>query len=68
MTAHDLTPRQQAMVELWERHMAAEFDTKDIDAVHHPGASRERVVLENRSAEMPRCCGLERRAQEQEPQ
>src|SRR5262245_15780947 len=32
MTDQDLTPAQQAMVEIWERHMAAEFKTKDIDA------------------------------------
>ena len=27
-----LTPEQQAMVEIWERHMAAEFDEKSINA------------------------------------
>ena len=27
-----LTPKQQAMVETWERHMAAEFEEKSIDA------------------------------------
>src|SRR5262245_22529133 len=32
MTDQDLSPQQQAMVEIWERHMAAEFKTKDIDA------------------------------------
>jgi carboxymethylenebutenolidase len=32
MPSHNLTPEQQAMVEMWERHMAAEFKEKDIDA------------------------------------
>lgn len=27
-----LTPKQQAMVDMWERHMAAEFEMKSIDA------------------------------------
>jgi carboxymethylenebutenolidase len=31
MKSH-LTPKQQAMVEMWERHMAAEFQSKSIDA------------------------------------
>ena len=32
MTDQDLNPQQQKMVEIWERHMAAEFKTKSIDA------------------------------------
>ena len=32
MTDQDLNTKQRAMVEIWERHMAAEFKTKDIDA------------------------------------
>lgn len=32
MTDQDLNQEQQAMVDIWERHMAAEFKTKDIDA------------------------------------
>ena len=32
MNGHDLTPEQNAMVEIWERHMAAEFEAKSIDA------------------------------------
>jgi carboxymethylenebutenolidase len=32
MADQDLNPTQQAMVEIWERHMAAEFKTKDINA------------------------------------
>lgn len=28
----DLSPREQAMVEVWERHMRAEFEDKDADA------------------------------------
>jgi carboxymethylenebutenolidase len=32
MTDQDLNAQQRAMVEMWERHMAAEFKTKDIDA------------------------------------
>jgi hypothetical protein len=32
MTDQDLNPEQQAMVDTWERHMAAEFKTKNIDA------------------------------------
>jgi carboxymethylenebutenolidase len=32
MTDQDLSPHQQAMVEIWEKHMAAEFKTKNIDA------------------------------------
>jgi carboxymethylenebutenolidase len=32
MSSHNLTPEQQAMIEMWERHMAAEFKDKDIDA------------------------------------
>jgi carboxymethylenebutenolidase len=32
MTGPVLSPEQQSMVELWERHMAAEFESKDIDA------------------------------------
>ncbi len=32
MTNDDLTPTQRAMVDLWEQHMAAEFETKSIDA------------------------------------
>jgi carboxymethylenebutenolidase len=32
MHAHDLTPEQRAMVEMWERHMAAEFQAKSIEA------------------------------------
>ena len=30
MNNHNLTPEQQAMVEIWERHMAAEFEEKSI--------------------------------------
>ena len=29
MTDQDLSPQQQKMVEIWERHMAAEFKTKE---------------------------------------
>jgi carboxymethylenebutenolidase len=32
MTGHKLSPQQQAMVDSWERHMAAEFASKDIEA------------------------------------
>ena len=32
MPSHNLTLAQQAMVEMWERHMTAEFKDKDIDA------------------------------------
>ena len=32
MDSRKLTPEQQAMVEVWERHMAAEFQEKSIDA------------------------------------
>ncbi len=32
MGAHDLSPEQQAMVEMWERHMAAEFQAKSVEA------------------------------------
>jgi carboxymethylenebutenolidase len=32
MPDSNLTPKQQAMVEMWESHMAAEFKLKDIDA------------------------------------
>ena len=32
MADQDLNKQQQAMVEMWERHMAAEFKTKSIDA------------------------------------
>ena len=32
MNHSNLTPEQQAMVETWERHMAAEFDEKSINA------------------------------------
>jgi carboxymethylenebutenolidase len=32
MHSHNLTPKQQAMVEVWERHLAAEFKDKDADA------------------------------------
>ncbi len=32
MNGGDLLPKQQAMVEMWERHMAAEFKAKSIDA------------------------------------
>ncbi|MEJ2069028.1 MAG: hypothetical protein P8X58_01250 [Syntrophobacterales bacterium] len=32
MPSHNLTPEQQAMVEVWERHLAAELKEKDIDA------------------------------------
>ena len=32
MNSRNLTPEQQAMVEMWERHMAAEFKEKSIDA------------------------------------
>jgi carboxymethylenebutenolidase len=32
MTSHQLSPQQQAMVELWERHMASEFESRDVDA------------------------------------
>ena len=31
MNDSDLEPGQQAMVEMWERHMAAEFNTKSVD-------------------------------------
>lgn len=32
MNTHDLTAEQREMVEMWERHMAAEFELKSIDA------------------------------------
>src|SRR4029450_5612855 len=32
MTDEDLSPQQLAMVEIWEKHIAAEFKTKNIDA------------------------------------
>ena len=32
MNGHDLTPEQRTMVDMWERHMAAEFEAKSIEA------------------------------------
>jgi carboxymethylenebutenolidase len=32
MNRHNLTPEQQAMVEVWEQHTAAEFDEKSINS------------------------------------
>jgi hypothetical protein len=32
MNGRDLTSEQQAMIEMWERHTAAEFEEKSIDA------------------------------------
>lgn len=32
MAVQELTAPQRALVETWERHMAAEFDTKSIEA------------------------------------
>jgi hypothetical protein len=32
MNSRNLTPKQQAMVDMWERHMVAEFEMKSIDA------------------------------------
>ena len=32
MPGENLTPKQQAMAEMWEAHIAAEFKQKDIDA------------------------------------
>ena len=32
MPDDNLIPKQQAMIEMWEAHMAAEFKQKDIDA------------------------------------
>src|SRR4029453_1568330 len=32
MTEPELTPSQRVMVDTWMRHMAAEFDTRSIDA------------------------------------
>ena len=32
MNSRNLTPDQQAMVEIWERHLAAEFEEKSVDA------------------------------------
>ncbi len=32
MISSNLTTEQQAMVEIWEQHMAAEFEEKSIDA------------------------------------
>ncbi len=32
MNSHNLTPKQQAMVEIWARHTAAEFEEKSINA------------------------------------
>ena len=32
MNAHPYTPEQQAMIEMWERHMSAEFKEKSLDA------------------------------------
>jgi hypothetical protein len=32
MTDQGTNAQEQAMVEIWERHIAAEFKTKDIDA------------------------------------
>jgi carboxymethylenebutenolidase len=32
MTGDELSPQHRTMVDLWERHMASEFGTKDIDA------------------------------------
>ena len=32
MSGRNLIPEQQAMVEIWERHMAAEFEEKSINA------------------------------------
>ncbi len=32
MNSRNLTPDQQAMVEIWERHLAAEFEEKSINA------------------------------------
>jgi carboxymethylenebutenolidase len=32
MNGHDLTPEQRTMVDVWERHMAAEFESKSVEA------------------------------------
>ena len=32
MNSPNLTPEQQAMVEMWDRHTAAEFEDKNIQA------------------------------------
>ena len=32
MSSSSLTPKQQAMVEMWDRHTAAEFEDKNIQA------------------------------------
>ncbi len=32
MNSRNLTPEQQAMIEIWERHLAAEFEEKSINA------------------------------------
>ena len=32
MSGHELTPEQRTMVEVWERHMAAEFEAKSVEA------------------------------------
>jgi carboxymethylenebutenolidase len=32
MASDDITVDQRTMIEVWERHMAAEFETKDIEA------------------------------------
>jgi carboxymethylenebutenolidase len=31
MNSQDLTPDQQAMVDMWEKHIAGEFDVKSIE-------------------------------------
>ena len=30
--SHELTPKQQAMVDTWERHLAADFKMKSVNA------------------------------------
>ena len=37
MTNDDLTSGQQTMVDVWERHMAAEFEAKSIEATMGEG-------------------------------
>ena len=43
MNSRNLTPKQQAMVDMWERHMVAEFEMKSIDATMATMTSRPYV-------------------------
>ncbi len=46
MPDNDLTPAQSAMVETWERHTVAEFETKSIDATMATMTAEPVVTIE----------------------